>query len=361
MLSHSLKGFYLIIIASSILLICACSKSGGPDNPVTPPPPETPKKWTVSTVAGNGDDGLLDGPDSASSFKSPLFLCVAASGDIYVDDFLNKFIRKISNHQVTHFGGFTGDYATSFTPVNGVAIDQQNNLYDVESGYIRKTTSAGVYSFLAGSGTHEIKDGQDTAARFNEIAHIVLANDNNLYLSDLDFNYNTVIRKVTLSGMVSTVTLKDNTGVGSGSVNGQPVYPAPIAVDKAGNIYFTANSGSLIKKADPNGNVSIFAGSVEQGSSDGKGAAAQFNTITSMVVAPDGNIYLVDMLGNKIRQVAPDGTVQTINTTVGIGYVDGDATVARFKSPYGIAVDANGVLYIADKGNSRIRKMVATQ
>ncbi|MEO6548522.1 MAG: hypothetical protein ABIN94_11005 [Ferruginibacter sp.] len=355
-----LKSSLITFIFPIIFIFGGCSKTISDNQPplTQPPTPVDTRTWKISTVAGNGQEGNLDGADSTSSFKFPLYLSLDASGNIFVGDMFNQVIRKISGHQVTtYFGKNTPGITPVFLGVKGLVVDKQNNIYDIEASFIRKIISSTSSSILAGNLEQTVKDGQDTAARFNEITNLVLGTDNNFYLTDLDLTSKTIIRKVTMSGTVTTLNLKDNTGITSGSINGQMVYYQPMVIDKSGNIYFTANHNSLIKKVDINGNVTVFAGTTQKGTADGKGTSAQFTLITSMTIASDGTIYLIDEEINAVRKVAPDGTVTTLAGRNGPGYVDGDQFIAKFNYPYGITITDAGVLYITDAVNNRIRKM----
>ena len=136
--------------------------------------------------------------------------------------------------------------------------------------------------------------------------------------------------------------------------------PVGIAADMAGNLYVTDGTVALIRKVTPAGVVSTLAGSGSAGSADGRGTAASFNLPGGLTVDLSGNIYVAEIGNNKIRKITPDGLVSTLAGTGGAGAVDGPGANASFNQPYGVTVDRNGVLYVADKGNNTIRRISPT-
>lgn len=347
--------FILIVLTVTI----GCSKNDN-SSPSPNPPRDTtrPKNWIVSTVAGTGVAGYINGSAAAAQFNFPHSIAVDTSGNLFVSDVQNFAIRKISNGQVTTLSDRQISNANPiFGHTYGVVLDNQGNVYNIQYGLIYKINPTGGTSVFAGSLAHNLKDGQDTAARFNEIMMIARDIQGNFYLPDYDLQAKFYLRKVSPEGAVTTLTLKDNTGYSSGSTPSH-FYVGPIALDKNGNIYFVANGNSMIKKADTQGNVSILAGAGNIGFSDGKGQDAQFNGILGMTCDFSGNLYVSDYGNGAIRKVTPDGTVTTIaGSKAGPGFMDGNGSVAQFKYPTGIAMDRNGVLYVADAGNYKIRKL----
>jgi sugar lactone lactonase YvrE len=133
--------------------------------------------------------------------------------------------------------------------------------------------------------------------------------------------------------------------------------PFGVAVAEDGTVYVAdAGDSNQIRKIAPDGTVTTLAGGSE-GFADGAGAQASFHTLSGLAIDSDGNLYVADTGNNRIRKVTPEGVVSTIAGDGTAGYVDGAAAQARFNGPIGVAVDADGNVYVADTYNDRIRKI----
>jgi sugar lactone lactonase YvrE len=132
--------------------------------------------------------------------------------------------------------------------------------------------------------------------------------------------------------------------------------PEGIAIDAAGNAYVADSGNRIIYKVTPTGAVSIYAGhKTNPGHDDGIATVATFTNPGAVAIDLSGNLYVVD--GANIRKIAPNGTVSTLAGNNTIGNTDGAGTSASFNLPAGIAVDATGMVYVADNGNNSIRKI----
>ncbi len=180
----------------------------------------------------------------------------------------------------------------------------------------------------------------------------------NVYVAD---NYNHTIRKVTPDGVVTTLAgalgqagTVDGTGCGA-----RFSYPRGVAVDRAGNVYVADSYNHTIRKVTPAAVVTTLAGAARQpGAVDGAGAAARFNNPINLAVDGVGNVYVADNWNHTIRKVTPAGVVTTLAGAAGQpGAADGTGAAARFRSPNGVGVDGSGNVYVADRGNSAIRKI----
>lgn len=152
-------------------------------------------------------------------------------------------------------------------------------------------------------------------------------------------------------------------GSGSaGSMNGTGTSanfrgPLNTAVDKFGNVYVADSDNDLVRKISPLGVVTTFAGSGMEGATDGFGVTASFRHPSALVVDGSGNVYVSDQQNHKIRKITPAGQVTTLAGTGVAGSSDGTGTAASFSSPIGLAIDPGLNLYVADYGNSKIRKI----
>jgi hypothetical protein len=267
---------------------------------------------------------------------------------------------------VSTLAGSTQGYADGtgatarFSEPSGIAIDASGNVYVAEwnNHRIRKVTPTGVVTTLAGS-TLGYADGTGTAAQFSNPWDVAVDAVGNVYVAD-EFNHR--IRKVSPTGVVTTLAgstagYADGTGTAAQFEN-----PRGVAVDAAGNVYVTeggvgGNWGShRIRKVSPTGVVTTLAGAELGGYADGTGAAAQFWTPAGVAVDAAGNVYVAEWDNHRVRKVSPTGVVTTLAGSTS-GYADGTGTAAQFRSPFGIAVDAAGNVYVADWDNHRVRKI----
>ena len=244
-----------------------------------------------------------------------------------------------------------------------MALDGAGNLYIAEwnNNRIRKVNSAGVISTVAGTGTAGFSgDGAAaTAAQLSNPQDVALDAAGNLYIADVNNNR---IRKVDSSGNISTVAGGGSSlGDGGAATAAQLGAPRSVALDGAGNLYIADWSDHRIRKVDSSGNISTVAGTGTQGfSGDGAAAtAAQLDSPWDVAVDGSGNLYIADRNNNRIRKVNSAGNISTVAGTGTAGF-SGDgaaATAAQLQNPQGVALDGAGNLYIADRGNQRIRKV----
>ncbi|MEI6715941.1 MAG: immunoglobulin domain-containing protein [Verrucomicrobiota bacterium] len=315
----------------------------------------------VSTLAGSGDYGSVDGPGSTASFSYPSGVAADGLGNVYVTD-SNK-IRKITSDGVVstlagseYPGSSDGPSSTaSFSEPTGVAVDGLGNVYVADPGNnkIRKITSSGMVSTLAGSGTEGSDDGPSSTASFSRPANVAVDGLGNVYVGDL---VNNKIRKITSDGAVSTLAGAGHGSDGPGSTasfNG----PVGVAADGLGNVYVADPGNHKIRKITSSGVVSTLAGAGVAGAADATGTAASFNGPVGVAADGLGNVYVADY--NKIRKITSDGVVSTLAGSGDYGSVDGPGSTASFSNPYGVAVDGLGNVYVADYNNHKIRKITS--
>jgi hypothetical protein len=324
----------------------------------------------VKTLAGLGGlYGSADATGSAARFRGPASVAVDTNGNVYVADQVNHTIRKVNPAGiVTTLAGEAGRVgsangagsAARFNSPTGVAVDSTGNVYvaDFFNLTIRKVTPAGVVTTLAGlTGAFGSNDGTGSAARFSFPTGVAVDTNGNVYVADAG---NSSIRKVTPAGVVTTLAgLADNHGSADGTGSAaQFDVPYGVAVDNAGNVYVTDNGNHNIRKVTPAGVVTTLAGlAVYAGSADGVGSTARFYAPQGVAVDSAGNVYVADTFNNTVRKVTPAGAVTTLAGGAGIyGTADGTGSAVRFNSPNGVAVDSAGNVYVADFYFSTIRK-----
>jgi len=329
---------------------------------------------TITTVAGNGQKGYSGdgGPATAASLYYPRAVAVDAAGNLYIADDRNNRIRKVTpagtittvaGNGQSGYSGDGGPATAASLHLTGVAVDAAGNLYIADGSRVRKVTPAGTITTLAGNG--QFKYGGDgglaAAASLNEPGGVALDAAGNLYTAD---SFNSRIRKVTPGGTIATVAGNGQSGYsgdGGPATAASLTYPSGVAVDAAGNLYIGDMWNGRIRKVTPAGTITTVAGSWRAGYSGdgGPATAASLNGPQGVAVDAAGNLYIADGDNWRIRKVTPGGTIATVAGSGHQGYSGdgGPATAASLSYPSGVAVDAAGNLYIADRLNNRIRKV----
>jgi sugar lactone lactonase YvrE len=332
------------------------------------------------TLAGiaDGVDGIgVDGFGTAARFNSPEGVALDTAGNLYVTDPSECTVRKVTalGMVTTPLGtqGIRGS-ADGIGPVArfnqpiGVAVDSHGCLYitDYSNHTLRKVSPDQTVTTLAGlslySPTNRFPpggyvDGVGSNARFNLPRGIAVDRTGFVYVAE---EGNSTIRKVSPAGEVTTLAglagvrgSADGTG-STARFNG----PRALALDSEGNIYVADGSNHTIRRVTPGGTVSTLAGSAGiSGSSDGVRANARFNVPSGLAVDASGHIFVTDRWNHTIRRVTPAGVVVTLAGLAGNhGSADGVAPSARFYGPNGLALDSKGCLYVVDQANHTIRR-----
>jgi sugar lactone lactonase YvrE len=250
-----------------------------------------------------------------------------------------------------------------FSYPNGLAFDSSGNLFvaDSRNRLIRKITPSGMVSTVAGTaGIAGSLDGPAAAAQFTFPADVTVDAADNIYVADSADN---IIRKIDAKGMVSTIAgLATQTGSTDGAGSAARFNGASaLVVDAAGNLFVADSSNHTIRKITPAGMVTTFAGQAgKAGGADGSRTSAQFNNPTSIAIDREGNLYVMDGANYTVRKITPKGVVSTIAGTVGkSGSADGPAAKAQFNAAMGIGCDEAGNVYVADTFAATIRKIDA--
>jgi len=311
----------------------------------------------VTTFIGvSGSIGTKDGTGASASFFFPRGLAIDAADNIYVADFNNYKIRKITSEGVvttlagsgttagTGSGNVDGNgTAAMFSGVTDVAVDGAGNVFVADGGNykIRKITPSGEVTTFAG-GTVGTNDGIGVAAQFTAIRAIAFDASGNLFITDNDR-----IRKITPTAQVTTFA------TGLDVSNG-------LAIDKQGNLILGIYN--KLYKVTATGVVSVFAGST-RGYANGTLATALFKSIEDVAIDAAGNLYISEAFDcHRIRKITPAGEVSTLTgstaSTNGVyGSTNGLLAVALYNYPKGLAFDSKGNLFVADSYNHVIRKI----
>lgn len=277
---------------------------------LTAPVAKTQPFWSarVHLLAGDGQDGVLDGAAPASRFSDPYGVAIGPRGAIYVAD-----------------GG--------------------------DANRIRVVQPDGAVSTLAG-GKEGFIDGLGAAAAFNTPSAIALDHLGNLYVADTG---NHAIRRIAPDGAVTTLAGNGSPGYVDGigraaQFNG----PVGIAVDDAGIVYVADTYNDRIRRIAQDGTVTTLAGTGKPNLFDGPGTAAAFDTPSALAVDHDGNLYIADTGNNAVRRLRPDGTVDTLALPP-----EAERRPA-LRRPVGLAVTRDGYLYIVASAGGRILQMTPT-
>jgi trimeric autotransporter adhesin len=359
-----------------------------------------------SSVFGFNGDGM---PALSTLIGFPRGMASDPEGDIFVAELINERVRKIDTSQTvtTVAGGYIGDGrpgpgAALNNPWH-IAFDPAGNLYIAEYGgnRVRKVSTDGTISTFAGTGItgysgdggpanlatlaapeavaadaagdvfiadtafsngHIRKvDPSGTITTFSNIAAVALAIDGmgNVYASD--FN---VIWKITPAGSATIVAGKQFCygygGDGGPAAQACLFLPTGVAVDNSGNLYIADWLNQRVRKVDTSGIISTFAGNGNSGfAGDGGSAiAAQLFQPQDVAVDGTGNVYISDSINARVRVVDGSGTIHTYAGNGNFEYNGNNLpAIGTAMSPYGLAVDSKGVVYVDDIESGRVRKI----
>jgi DNA-binding beta-propeller fold protein YncE len=319
-------------------------------------PTGTLASGTIATVAGTGQaPGLSGNGDGGPAIDAGLntslgSIAVAADGSLYLVAISSPDIRRVAPDGTldTFAGPTTG---APFSDLRGVALDDAGDVYVADSGSSRiwKIDPSGTITPVVGSG-EEGRTGDGGPALDATIvadSPIGVGPDGRIYLSDL-YRYRTV-------GPDGIIQAFAGTGEAGFSGDGGPALEATfgevigVTPDRAGNVYLADTGNQRIRRVDPDGVITTVAGT-------GKGVS---DPVMIAVDERDGSIYYTEHHGHRVQRVAADGTTSTVAGTGEPGFSGdcGPATEAMLDRPWGIAIH-DGVLYVVDMGNRRIRMIV---
>ncbi len=336
----------------------------------------------IVNVAGDGSlDYTGDGAAATNTgLTAPYGLSLDSSGNLFIADAGNSRIRKVAvNGTITTAAGngsdgYSGDggaatKASLFSPT-GVAVDGFGNIFisDTYNNRIRKVTTNGMITTVAGvglsgdgDGGYSGDNGMATNASLQGPMGLALDLSGNLFIADTG---NSRIRKVAVNGIITTAAGSGSLGYsgdGGLATSARLRFPYSVAVDASGNLYFADLGNSRIRKINTNGIITTVAGNGASGYSGDGGVAtnASLNSPYGVAVDASGNLFIADSSNNRIREVDFNGIITTAAGNGASAYSGdgGAATQASVNSPFGVAVDANRNLFVADTLNSRVREV----
>ncbi|ESU23988.1 hypothetical protein FEDK69T_10480 [Flavobacterium enshiense DK69] len=344
------------VFANNELITPLIPNSSGGTIPVEP---------VVTTFAGSGIAGATDAMGTAARFNLPTVVTPDRMGNIIVVDRSSHKIRKIAiDGTVTTIAG-TGAIGSvdgpaasaTFKYPDGAVVDSQGNIFisDQSNHKIRKIGTDGQISTFAGSGTAGFLDDTGIAAKFYYPAGMAIDSNDNLYVADYS---NHRIRKITPGGVVTTYAGLATAGSNDGNVSVAKFNgPTGVGVDASGNVFVADYGNHKIRKISVSGEVTTVAGTGVAGADDGLGASASFNHPAIVATDDQNNLFVTDSGNNKIRKISSLGNVITFAGTGVAGNSDAAASSATFKGPTGVCIANLGTVYVADYSNHKIRKI----
>jgi trimeric autotransporter adhesin len=332
------------------------------------------KAQTITLIAGGGTGGDGGAATSATVF-SPQHMAFDRLGNLYFSQNLGHKIRKISTTGVistiagTGMGGFSGDGGSAVTAqINqpaGLAIDTSGNIYFCDNANCRVRRIAavtGIITTIAGTGVAGFNgDGiPASAAQLNYPQGLEIDKSGNIYISD---GVNHRVRKIDISGVISTIA---GDGSVSGGGDGVPATATAcnawnVGFDGAGNIYISDGVLYTVRKINTSGIISTVAGKNGLYIYDGDGVPATAACIAPATITVDinGVVYIADGFNDRIRRVNNSGIIETIagDGTPGYSGDGGLATASKINNPSGLLLDTCGNLFFSQIDNPRIRKI----
>lgn len=329
----------------------------------------------ITTFAGDGGWGYAGdgGPATSARLRAPSGMAVAADGSLYIADTKNHRIRRVDPDGVittvagTGSSGDTGDGGPAvearLSQPHDVAVAADGTLYiaDTHNNRIRMVTPAGVISTIAGTGTYGSTGDNDvaTAAELAQPRGLALQNDGSVLIAD---TFSGRVRRIGPNGTITTLAGTGATGFAGDNgpaLEAQLAHPHDVATMPDGSILVADTTNSRIRKILPSGIITTAAGNGAVGSG-GDGASAINSELSyprGLTVAHDGTVLIADVDNNRVRMVTPDGVISTVaGDGVNAEGPDGvDAITSSLAAPQGVAVAADGRVFIADTDANRVR------
>jgi RHS repeat-associated protein len=333
----------------------------------------------ITTVAGNGIHGYSGdgGPATQAKLWSPSGVAVGADGSLYIADWANHRIRRVaSDGIITTVAGngicsYSGDVGpatqASLCYPSGVAVSADGSVYIADSGNhrIRRVAQDGIITTVAGNGTQGYSGdgGPATQAGLYGSYGVDVGADGSLYIAE---SSNHRIRRVAPDGIITTVAgngTEEFSGDGGPATQASLYFPYALTVGADGSLFIADRGNHRIRRVSPDGIITTVVGNGTYGRVDG-GPATQTGLIypSGLAVGADGSLYIAESINPVIRRVGSDGIITTVAGTGATGNpADGvPATKARLQILDGVAIGPDGSVYAADNYDHRIRRISPT-
>ena len=336
----------------------------------------------IATVAGTGSKGFSGngGASTKAQIAHPTGVTVGPDGSFYIADFENSRIRRVDpDGTISTFAGkgnygFSGDGGQAVEAAlnfpKAIVFGPDGSAYIVDNGNnrIRRVDKNGIITTVVGTGERGYGgDGGPAAqAKLNWPAGIAIAPDGTLYIAD---TANHRIRRVGPDGSIYTIAGTGTSGFfgdGGPAIEAKLVQPVGLALGPDGSLYLADSGNRRVRRVSTSGIITTVAGGGPFLTGEGDGGPATEAFIADplgVALGADGSLFISDSTLRRIRRVSPDGVISTYAGTgtgqVGFSGDNGPATGAKFQLPSGIAIGPDGSVYIADTLNHRIRSVMA--
>ena len=346
----------------------------------------------MTTIAGDGTPGFSgDGGAAANSqVRYPASVAVDRSGNLFIGT--DSRVRRVSSdgiiitvagngnsHPFCSTCGDGGPAVNAEVSPSAVAVDERDNLYiaDAASFRIRKVSPSGIISTIAGRGRPNFNcfpngdGGRAVDAQVCDPAGIAVDSDGNVFFADsaadFDDDFRQIVRKISMDGNITTVAgvncaqfCPPYDGDGGLATRASLTGPLGLAIDAAGALLISDPQALRIKRVSPDGTIRTFVGGGSPPFAGDGGPATSANLLYPTGVAADtsGNVFIADVLSNRIYKVSPDGIITTAAGGGTYDFSDGPTVRAELSGPYALAADGSGDVFFTD-GSGRVRKLSA--
>jgi sugar lactone lactonase YvrE len=361
----ALAGAGIVVTSAALYFTDTIGRQPGGLAVLTPKVAKTTPFWParVTTLAGDGIPGAVDGPAASSRFDDPFGVTIDSHGKIYVADGgdTNRIRTIAPDGTVASFAGSREGFldgvgsAAAFHTPSALAFDHEGNLFVADTGNhaIRKIAPDGTVTTVAGNGAPGYADGIGRAAQFNGPVGLAVDDAGIVYVAD---TYNDRIRRIGRDGSVTTIAGSDKPGKldGAGTAAGFDT-PSAIAVATDGTLYVADTGNHAVRRIGADGTVTTIAVPPEAE------RRPVLRRPVALALTRDGYLYIAASSGGRILQLTPEGEYRALQDADVPPSADGfgpDGTVQLY-GPRGIAVERDGSLVVADAQAHRLHRLAS--